>query len=93
MNFKHWVNALLKPATGDQPPHRGFDRWMIVLLEAGTRSATVRSTTRTQLLALERQHFDDLLAARPEIAREIHEMAEHRRKLDAARIGSKSKGI
>lgn len=60
----------------------------IALLEAGTRSATVRSTTRIQLLALERQHFDDLLASRPEIAQEIHRMAEYRRKLDAERVGS-----
>jgi voltage-gated potassium channel len=60
----------------------------IALLEAGTRSATVRSRTRTQLLALDKQHFDDLLASRPEIAREIHQTASHRRKRDAERLGS-----
>ena len=64
----------------------------IALLEAGTRSATVRSTTRTQLLALDRQHFDDLLASRPEIAKQVHEMAEQRRKQDAERVGSGSEG-
>ena len=41
MKSKHWVNALLKPATGGQPPHRGFDRWMIALVLCSTTGAVL----------------------------------------------------
>jgi voltage-gated potassium channel len=55
----------------------------IALLEAGVRSATIRTLTRCQLLELQSRHFDEIMAASPRIERAVHTVAGQRRERDA----------
>ncbi|MDX1644911.1 MAG: cyclic nucleotide-gated ion channel [Thermoanaerobaculia bacterium] len=57
----------------------------IALLEKGTRTATIRTLTRCQLLALEQSHFEELLDENPGIERAVRRAARTRRERDARR--------
>lgn len=59
----------------------------IALLEGGTRTATIRTLTRCQLLVLEHGHFEELLAGSPRIERAVRTAARMRRERDARRRG------
>lgn len=59
----------------------------IALLEKGRRTATIRTLSRCQLLALEHGHLEELLEAHPRIERAVRTAAREHRERDARRRG------
>lgn len=57
----------------------------IALLEAGTRTATIRALSRCQLLVLEQHHFKELMASNPRIEEAVLRTHRERREADVRR--------
>jgi ATP-binding cassette subfamily B protein len=55
----------------------------IALLRAGPRTTTVRTLTACILLALRREHFDDLLGKAPALREKLEAIVEERAARDA----------
>ena len=72
---------------GHRRPMRAQFFGEIGLLDGGVRSATIRSKTRCELLALEHDHFEGLLSANPHIKEVVHRVAQAHRATDAHRRG------
>jgi voltage-gated potassium channel len=82
--------ALELEIDGHREPLRGDFFGEIALLEGGTRSATVRSLTRCQLLELDATHFEQLMAKNSRIESSVRRVAEERLRADEARAERKA---